>query len=141
VGDQAAASGEYVELTVKVPRERLAPYSAVAVDPIAHAERLLRNIRMRAEFFPELKAADPGWTIMLDLLVQESRGKVVSIQSACLASGAPATTALRHLATLVEKGETVRTPDTADGRRCFVSLSAAAKARLLVYLSISALPP
>jgi DNA-binding transcriptional ArsR family regulator len=104
-------------------------------DPIAEARRQLRALAIRNKLFPELKAAEPAWAMMLDLLVESSRGRSVSVQSACLASGAPASTALRHLTKLVEAGHIVRVLDPSDGRRCLVQLSSEAGGRLRQYLS------
>lgn len=76
--------------------------------------------------------------MLLDLLIQTSRGRQVSVQGACLASGAAETTALRHLALLVGAGEVIRTADPGDRRRCWLHLSPAGEARLLGYLAESA---
>jgi DNA-binding MarR family transcriptional regulator len=52
--------------------------------------------------------------------LQESSGKKISISSACLASSAPATTALRWLAALEQNGLVEKEQDSSDGRRQFV---------------------
>jgi hypothetical protein len=104
-------------------------------DPIAEARRQLRALAMRNKLFPELKAAEPAWAMMLDLLVESSRGRSVCVQSACLASGAPATTALRHLTKLVQEGHVLRISDPSDGRRCLVRLSREADLRIRQYLA------
>lgn len=135
MGHLDRTAGDFIELRVKVSREQVEARRDPESDPIAHARQLLRDMRRRAEFFPDLKAAEPAWAMMLDLLVQESRGRGVCVQSACLASGAPMTTALRRLTKLIDAGEIVRTADPADRRRWFVSLSLPAKRRLLCYLS------
>jgi DNA-binding MarR family transcriptional regulator len=88
----------------------------------------------RSELFPELRIVDAGWVILLDLLVQTSRGRQVSMESACQASGAPSTTALRHLTELIKQGVLVRTPDPDDGRRHFIGLSPETRERLERYL-------
>jgi DNA-binding IclR family transcriptional regulator len=89
----------------------------------------------RSEFFPDLKCSSPGWAIVLDLLVQQDRGRPVSVHSACLATDAPMTTALRHLTKLIEAGYVTRVADAEDGRRHFVRLSASMEGRLREYLS------
>jgi DNA-binding MarR family transcriptional regulator len=104
------------------------------MDAATHARLLLRALRRRSEYFPELNAGSPEWAMVLDLLVQQHRGRRVSVQSACLASGAPVTTALRHLGKLVEAGEIVKTADEKDGRRIFVTLAPEFERRLRQYL-------
>lgn len=103
-------------------------------DPIAGARRQLRALAMRNKLFPGLKAAEPAWAMLLDLLVQSSRGQNVSVQSACLASGAPATTALRHLDKLIASGHVVRVSDPSDGRRSLVQLTHSTEAAVRDYL-------
>ena len=110
-----------------MPRYRF----GTSTDPLAYAEHLLRSRHRRSEHFPQLKGDDPSWAILLDLFVQQKRGRSVSIQSACIAAGAPSTTALRHLTGMIARGEVIRTPDPSDARRAFVSLAPATQQRLL----------
>lgn len=67
--------------------------------------------------------SDPAWNIMLDLLQAHFRKLRISVSSACIASKAPSTTALRYLALLEKDGLVVRQPDATDARRQFVFLS------------------
>jgi len=66
---------------------------------------------------------DPAWDILLDLLVNETSHKPVSVTSACIASCVPPTTALRWLSTLEEYGLVERAEDATDARRTFVRLT------------------
>ncbi|NNG56016.1 MULTISPECIES: winged helix DNA-binding protein [Sphingomonas] len=68
--------------------------------------------------------------MLLDLYVARLKGARVSVSSLCVAANIPPTTALRHIADLVENGEIDRTPDPADQRRAFLELSDAAFARI-----------
>lgn len=68
---------------------------------------------------------DPAWDILLDLYAAGLEGRTVSVTSACIASGAPDTTALRYLCHLEKAGLVERRQDIADGRRRFVRLTEA----------------
>ncbi len=114
------------------------PARAGASDPITYARHLLVGISRRQANFPELKGGDPDWAILLDLLVQASAGRSVCIRSACIASGAPTTTALRHVTGLIRRGTLIRCPDPKDARRTFVRLSPAAQVRLIACLRVEA---
>lgn len=80
--------------------------------------RRMRNRHFRNDLF-----ADPAWDILLDLFVQKSSGKRVSITSACIASGVPPTTGLRWVTLLVDEGLVIREGDEVDRRRAFLRLS------------------
>lgn len=83
------------------------------------ARRRARHAHLPAGFF-----AEGCWNILLDLFIHFEAGKPVSVTDACLASGLPATTALRSI-TLIEKNDlAMRSRDPADGRRIFLSLTA-----------------
>jgi len=81
--------------------------------------------RLRDRHFKNDLFGDPAWDILLDLFVQKSAGKRVSITSACIASGTPPTTGLRWVALLVEEGLVIREGDEVDRRRAFLRLSKA----------------
>lgn len=67
--------------------------------------------------------ADPAWDMLLDLLQAEIAQLRVPVSSLCIAAAVPATTALRWLKTMTDKGIFVRRADPHDGRRVFVELS------------------
>jgi hypothetical protein len=87
------------------------------------ARQLLILATRRAALFDEGFSRDPAWNILLDLLIQHSQARKVSITSACIASLAPPTTALRHINALVRSGRIERIPDPADHRRAHLRLS------------------
>lgn len=60
---------------------------------------------------------------MLDLYLAAAKGRPVSVSSACIGSGAPQTTAIRHLALLESAGLVVRTPNPMDNRAGIVTLT------------------
>lgn len=66
---------------------------------------------------------DPSWTMLLDLSWAKQQGRLVSVTSATMASGAPMTTGLRHLTRLAALGLIERISDDRDGRRSYVELS------------------
>lgn len=103
-------------------------------DPISFADPdtlaclafgLYETRRLRDRHFKNDLFADPAWDILLDLYVQKSAGKRVSITSACIASGAPPTTGLRWVSLLIAEGLVIREDDIVDRRRAFLRLSKA----------------
>ena len=84
--------------------------------------------------------AEPAWDMLLDLYLRQSEGLRTTVSSACLGSAAPPTTALRHMAILVERGlverrsaltclvedRKRRSLAEADGRRSTISATAPA---------------
>lgn len=79
--------------------------------------------RRRSQFFCETLFADPSWDILLDLYVRRCEGKRVSVKSVCIASGVPATTALRWISLLEKNGLVERNNDSADLRVRWINLS------------------
>lgn len=69
---------------------------------------------------------EPAWDILLDLFIAREAGRRVSVSSACIAADVPATTALRWLSALEQRGLVERQADPIDGRRVHVGLSEAA---------------
>lgn len=65
----------------------------------------------------------PRWNIMLDLFIQECRGKRVTVTGACIASLAPPTTALRHIQILEEVKMVVRARHPDDARSSYLTLT------------------
>ncbi|MBC9031949.1 MarR family transcriptional regulator [Sphingomonas sp. JC676] len=100
----------------------------------AVAQKYLRMRRKRGDFFGADLFADPAWEILLDLFAAGIEGRVVSITSACIASGVPTTTALRWITLLVSRGAVCRAPDARDHRRSHLYLSTEAKAVMAEWL-------
>lgn len=75
-----------------------------------------------AAFGPGL-FSDPAWNMLLDLYIQRSRGRSVPVSSLTIAAGTPATTALRWITLLEDRGLIAREPDLVDRRRCFIVLT------------------
>ncbi|MDP3549137.1 MAG: hypothetical protein Q8R81_01930 [Novosphingobium sp.] len=90
---------------------------------LAFAKNLYAFRRRRNEFFSGLLFADPAWDILLELYIMRVANKPVRVKNACLASGVPATTALRWIGLLEEQGLLTRSADTSDQRVRWVSLT------------------
>jgi DNA-binding MarR family transcriptional regulator len=97
--------------------------------------KLIQARRHRARFFDADLFADPAWDMMLELLEAEMTHRRVVVSSLCLAAAVPATTALRWLNTMVERGLFLRRSDPRDGRRVFVELSPEASRSLRQYFA------
>lgn len=91
--------------------------------------------RARSTFLDGDLFADPAWDILLDLFYSELTQRRVAVSSACTAAAVPATTALRWLSNLVERGIIVRHADPLDGRRVFVELASGTSSALRNYFS------
>ena len=96
---------------------------------------LLKKENKRRSLANGMLFGDPAWDMLLDLLVAKFENRRVSVSSACIASGAPTTTALRLVNRLVNEDILFRAPDERDGRRDFLTLNPAIEEPLLAYLS------
>ena len=103
--------------------------SVRTVDLIFHARRA------RARYLPEDLFAEPAWDMLLDLLRCELRGRRLSASDLCLGVGVPGTTALRWIATMVQRGLLIRESDRHDGRRVFITLAPDAGSALRRYFA------
>lgn len=95
--------------------------------------RLLRQRRMREQYFPADLFADPAWDMLLDLYAARLEHQPVSVSSLCIAAAVPATTALRWIKTMTDAGLFVRESDPQDGRRIFIALADSALAAMRRY--------
>ncbi len=96
---------------------------------------VIRARRLRTRFFQEDLFADPAWDMLLDLLQAEIAQLRVPVSSLCIAAAVPATTALRWLKSMTEKGIFLRRADPHDGRRVFVELSRDASVAMRRYFA------
>jgi DNA-binding MarR family transcriptional regulator len=78
---------------------------------------------------------DPSWDILLELFVSTLEGRKVTVSTACMAACAPTTTALRHIAYLVQEDLVVRRPHPGDARSTYLELTDQAIAKLTQYFS------
>jgi hypothetical protein len=84
---------------------------------------IIKNRQKRWEPFGTELFADPAWDMLLDLTAARAEHRRVSVTSLCIASGVPATTALRWIGQLVEAGWFERVQDDGDKRRAFIALT------------------
>ncbi len=77
---------------------------------------------------------DPAWEMLLDLLLADIEERRVSVSSACIASGAPMSTALRLVRRLVSENVLFKIPDATDRRRHFLVINPKFEQPLIDYL-------
>lgn len=99
------------------------------------AEDEYRLRRARIPGLQDVILGEPAWDILLDLFVQQAKGRLVSVSSACIASSAPMTTALRYLKLLESNGLIVSSRVNHDDRIRMVELSASGREQMADYLS------
>lgn len=98
-----------------------------------------RHIDMRAsrgKFFPAELFGEPAWNMLLDLYVSKSNGVRITVTSACIASDAPSTTALRYIDLMVTMHLVARVPSSVDGRVTYLELTDQAEAVLEEFLRL-----
>ncbi|WP_404476285.1 response regulator [Novosphingobium sp. BL-52-GroH] len=120
----------------EAPAPPAAPGDPVAPDQLTAfiRDQLRRETKRRAIGGGEL-FGDPAWAMLLDLLLAKIEGRRVSVSSACIASGAPMSTALRLVRRLVDENVLCRLPDEHDRRRHFLAINAKFEQPLVDYLS------
>ncbi len=101
------------------------PQPRAANQPITeeYVRAVLKLRRSRDRFFEAELFADPAWDILLELYAAALGQRRISVSSLCVGAAVPATTALRWIKALEDKGIIRRAADPMDGRRVFVSLS------------------
>lgn len=99
------------------------------------ARQLLAEMEARDRFIAGDLLGDPIWRLLLDLYIRQAEGKATCVSSACIATRAPQTTALRLLRTMESLDLIRRAPDLADKRRIVVSLTRPATAAIEAYLA------
>jgi len=87
------------------------------------ARRTLKARRRREELLGREFGLDLPWYVLLDLFVAAAEGRRVSVTAASLAAGGAPSSGLRMVSRMVEAGLLIRSPDSCDGRRSWVTLS------------------
>ena len=121
--------------TTPPKRSEAPPAAEIPEVPIDTVRTVIRARRLRSRYFEEELFADPAWDMLLDLLQAEIAQLRVPVSSLCIAAAVPATTALRWLKTMTDKGLFVRRADPHDGRRVFVELAPHASAAMRRYFA------
>lgn len=101
----------------------------------AQVRAIIRARRMRDQFFRGEIFADPAFDMLLDLHAARLEGHRVAVSSLCIAAAVPATTALRWIKQLTDRGLFVRQADPQDGRRIYIELSEGAAKAMGNYLA------
>jgi len=83
----------------------------------------VRARALRFDFFKRDLFPEPAWEMLLHLYAKELERQRVSASNLCLASGVPASTALRWINRLEREGLINRRRDPLDGRRRWIELS------------------
>jgi len=128
-----ASLAEEERTAALVQAEREDEVDVPDLDPAA-IRALIRARRLRDHYFHGALFADPAWDMLLDLMAARLEGMKVAVSSLCIAAAVPATTALRWIKELTERGLFVRVADPADGRRVFITLSEETARSLAAYL-------
>jgi FixJ family two-component response regulator len=119
-----------------VGKPPLAPGEPVGTEQLtAYIRDQLRRETKRREIGGGELFGDPAWAMLLDLLLARIEGRRVSVSSACIASGAPMSTALRLVRRLVDEEVLCRLPDEHDRRRHFLAINGKFEQPLVDYLS------
>lgn len=100
----------------------------------AYIRAMIRARRLRDQFFRGELFADPAWDMLLDLMAARLEKNRVAVSSLCIAAAVPATTALRWIKALTDRGLFVRAADPQDGRRVYIELSDDTARSLAAYL-------
>lgn len=124
----ANAASPFINNGDKYPSENM----AINADMV---RAIIKQRRMRDNFFESALFADPAWDIMLDLMAARLSGQTVSVSSLCIAAAVPATTALRWITSMTKNGMLERKSDPMDARRVFIDLSDETFAKLEAYLT------
>jgi len=98
---------------------------------------IIRARRLRDQYFRGELFADPAWDMLLDLFAARLEGNRVAVSSLCIAAAVPATTALRWIKALTDRGLLVRAADPRDGRRVYVELAPEAAKAMAVYFAMA----
>ena len=120
------------------PRRRAA---APGTDDGEAVRAVIAARRRRERFFPSDMFADPAWDILLDLYLAQIEQRRTVVSSLCAAAYVPATTALRWITSLANRGMLTRRSDPLDRRRVFVELTPEASDCMRCYFDSGETPP
>ena len=104
----------------KQPRQRRHRLQTVTTVEI---RRILVARRARESIFGDDLFADPAWDMLLELYAAELGQQRVATSELCIGAAVPATTALRWIEKLHDKGFVARRDDPLDGRRVWIELT------------------
>lgn len=89
---------------------------------VREAQRQISMRAARGKFFPVELFGEPAWNMLLDLYISKANGVRITVTSACIASDAPNTTALRYIDLMVAMDLVARVPSSVDRRVIYLEL-------------------
>jgi FixJ family two-component response regulator/DNA-binding MarR family transcriptional regulator len=95
---------------------------------------IIKARRNRQKYFEGDLFSDPSWDILLELTAAHIENRQESVTSVAIAASVPASTAIRKIRELADRGLVRRWTDPADARRIFVALTDDATRRMLAML-------
>ena len=105
---------------------------------LAQARRFSLARRVRDEVFGNCEFLNPGWNILLELFIAGEEGRNVTIKSACVAACVPQSTALRHIAHLIDIRLATRAQHPSDARSAYLKLTEPGRTKMVAFLTLSA---
>ena len=122
---ESGASDEDVAASIKNPN---------AVHPSV-LKSIIKARRNRQKYFEGDLFSDPSWDILLELTAAHIENRQESVTSVAIAASVPASTAIRKIRELSDRGLLKRWTDPTDARRIFVALTDDAAKRMLAMLA------
>lgn len=89
--------------------------------------------RMRRHHFGSAQMSGPTWDMMLDLMLANANGRILSASDLATGAGVPLSSGLRMIASLEAMGLVKRSIDERDRRRTIVRLTDAGTERMASY--------
>ena len=117
--------------------------AAARVEPLPAADLLCAALRMaaargiREDLFGNGLFLNPGWNMLLELFIAGEEGRNVTIKSACVAACVPQSTALRHIAHLIDVRLALRAQHPSDARSAYLKLTDRGRSRMVAFLTRS----
>lgn len=106
---------------------------AASSDRSERLRAMLRERKIRSQVF-DSTLGDPGWDMLLDLMLAHIENRQTYLFGLCAATGLPVTSAKRRIEQLVAAGLVRREEDPADRRRVLLSLTDSGVERLSTYI-------
>jgi len=135
-GETIADPGEPFRSARKTDPEDVDPLPPAEL--LGEARRHAAARRVRDALFGRDLFPNPGWNILLELFIAAEEGRNVTIKSACVAAGVPQSTALRHIAHLIDVRLAGRAQHPSDARSAYLKLTERGRARMVSFITLSA---
>jgi FixJ family two-component response regulator/DNA-binding MarR family transcriptional regulator len=103
--------------------------------PPSVLKAIIKARRNRQKYFEGDLFSDPSWDILLELTAAHIENRQESVTSVAIAASVPASTAIRKIRELADRGLLKRWTDPTDARRIFVALTDDAAKRMLAMLA------